>query len=197
MQIQMAAPLASHQAANDQCRRDILRNHRCQSDTCYTQMTNNNKKQIKANINNPCRHQIEQRSFRISHCTKDRTAEIIQQCRRHGQEINLQIQTGLIQNIIRWPHPDQKCSCHSHAKNQQKNTTDHAKSNSCMYRFIHFIISSGTMKTGHKNIGTHRKSDKKINQQVDQWTGGSHCSQCRTADKSANHNNICCIKQQL
>ena len=47
MQIQVAAPLASHQTANDQCRRDILRNHRCQSDTCYTQMTNNNKKQIK------------------------------------------------------------------------------------------------------------------------------------------------------
>ena len=64
-------------------------------------MANNNKKQIKANINNPCRHQIEQRPFRISHCTKDRTAKIIQQCRRHGQKVNLQIQTGLIQNIIR------------------------------------------------------------------------------------------------
>ncbi len=174
MQNQMAHPWLLIRQRIDQCRRNILRHHRCQSDTATPRWQTITKNRLKKTYNKSLTSPERTTAFSyLPLPPKNRTdAKILLQVSTAWPvNINLQIQTGLIQNIIPvGPHPGSGSVLVTVSQEStEKFNCFILRSNCCKYRFIHFIIFFlAPEETSHKKHWPLRKSDKKINQEVDQ-----------------------------
>jgi len=59
-----------------------------------------------------------------------------------------------------------------------------------MYRILHAFFVPGTKAPGCHHVGTQRKPDEQVDQQIDQRTVGANSGQRRAARKAPHHHNI-------
>jgi len=66
-----------------------------------------------------------------------------------------------------------------------------------VHRILHALFVPGAKAPGCHHIGTQRKPDEQVDQQVDQRAVGANGGQRRAARKAPHHHNVGGVEQQL
>ena len=92
--------MTPEQCHHDQKCRKALRQRTRKRHSNYIKLTDDHKKQIQDHIHDPRQKQISQRTPRIPGRTEHRVSEIIKRKRRNPQEIDPDVQSGLVDQLL-------------------------------------------------------------------------------------------------
>ena len=133
-QVQMAAVLPQHQAADDQHRGYQLGGHGGDGHTGHPHPKNDDGEQIEGHIHRSCGGQKVQGPFGIAYGPEHRRAEVIGDVEGHPAEINAQIQGGQGQHVLRRAHQPQQRRGKHQAHHARRHADDDADAHGAVHR---------------------------------------------------------------
>ena len=168
-----------------------------QCHACHAHGKADDKDQIQHHVDDAGSGQTVQRALGVAYGPQQRTAEVVQHGHGHSDKIDLQVQSGKTDHILRAAHQLQQAARGAKAHHRQQHAADQAQRHGGMYRILHAFFVPGTKAPGCHHVGTQRKPDEQVDQQIDQRTVGANSGQRRAARKAPHHHNVGGVEQQL
>ena len=158
---------------------------------------NGHKKQTQQHVHSAGGDQIVEGSAGISRATHDRRSEVINHVQRHGGKVDLHVDTGKIDHIVRRLCPDQKLTGEQDTGDRHDPPDNKRKQQGGMGCAADFFPLPGSDVIGDQYVGADRKSEGSIDQQSAKRSGRPHSAKGLLGGKLAQHHHIGGMEQEL
>ena len=160
-------------------------------------MEENDQNQIQHNIHRTGDCQKDKRTARIADGTQNRRTKVVYHRCRHAAEVNLHIKRRLTDDIGRRIHPAKEGPRAGKAYDTDTDTADDRQQHRGMHNLMHAAFVFGAEKPCRGNIGTDRKPDEQIDDQIDERACGADSGKRRASGKPSDDNDIGGVIEQL
>ena len=186
-----------HQHGGDHAGGDGLAEDGGQRHTGYAHPEPDDEHQIQHHVDDAGGRQAVQRTLGVAHSAQQRTAEVVQHTHGHPDEVDLQVQSRQIDDVLRAAHEFQQSPGGKEADKGQQNAADQTQRHGGVHRVLHAALVLCAEAPRCHHIGTQRQADEQVDQQVDERTVGADRRQSRAAGKAADNDHIGGVEQQL
>ena len=168
-----------------------------QRHTGHAHLEEDDEHEVQHHIDDAGHGQTVERAAGVAHSTQQRRAEVVQHGHGHPDEVDLQVEGRKANDIFRAGHQFQQTARRKEAYKGQQHAADETQRHRRLDRILDAAFIFGTKAAGGHDIGTQRKADEEVDQQVDERTVGADSGQCRAAHKPPDHNDVGRVKEEL
>ena len=165
--------LPAHKIPYDKPRSQYLGNGSSQPDSFHSHPAKRHKHQIEQHIEHSCHRKIYQRGGRVPDSPEYGSAEIEDHHKCHSGEIHPHIRGGLVDDIVRGRHHQQKRLREDYSGYSQPQSAY----DGCRYCSMHYtrdlVVISGSDTLRHPDSGAYGEADEQVDYEVDQSSGSS------------------------
>ena len=196
-QVEVERAFFTGQDPCDKAGRNGLADDGRQCDTGHAELEADDKDEVEHYIDDAGCGQTVERAFGVAHRAQKGRAEVVQHGHRHPDEIDLQVEGGKVNDILRAGHQLQKPPCGKKADKGQQHAADETQRDRGLDGVADACIVFCAETACRHDVCTQRHSDEQVDQQVDQRTVGADRGQCSAARKPADHHNVGCVEEEL
>ena len=138
-----------------------------------------------------------QRALRIAYRAQNGRAEIVEHHRRHADEIDAHVERRLTEHVVRRAHQREQWLGEQQADYDQHRAAHEACEHRSVHRIMQLLAVARAVIARDQHVCADGKTDKHVDQQVDQRAGGTHRRQRRMADELPDDDNIRRVEKKL
>ena len=186
-----------HQQGRDHAGGNGLADDGGQRDARHAHGEEDDEDEIQHHIDGARHGQTEQRPFGVAHGTQQRRAEVVQHGHGHPDEVDLEVEGGQVDDVLRAAHQLQQAPGREEAHHGQKEAADEAQRHRRLDGGVDALLVLCAETAGRDDVRAQRQAHEQVDQQVDECAVGAYGRQRRAARKTAHDHHVSRIEQQL
>ena len=195
--VQAAGVGALHQRPGDEYRGNALGEGGSQRHARYVHVQYGDEENVQYHVHHTGDRQIEQGAFGVPSGPENGGAEIVDHAEGDAPKVDLHIDGGQGQHIVRGAHHAKEGSGEGNADDGEEKTAGNGGGQGGVHRIVHHGILPAAKTMGNTNARADGQADKEIHQQVGDGAGGADSGYADAAAEASHNHQIGGVEQQL